>query len=250
MNKLNTIILLVIVLIGVYYISNESPIETLKTFFNKVKMFFVNAYSNFIKKQIPDMIDGYYSENFEDKIIDKLNQYLMTIVDEDINKEMKYTNKVEINGSDRQSIISYLEKKLNNYSYEFMNISLDNNKMYFFQNADYYEINPFNISCDYYHNDRYVGKLKMQIELKFIHNKETDIFVNKNDFNNMYGKFLLCRTNITNLSKTNRNLLNDDDISPPMHNDDETSVNFNYATEYEKLSDMEESTENVDFDYA
>ena len=124
------------------------------------------------------------------------------MISKDINKEESSTAFSKKHKSDKNGekvLIKFLELKLNNLSSEkrIRNINLED-KVYFFKNSKSLDIVPLRVSGEYLSKGKILGKIKLQLELKFRFDKPSGVFMSQTVFNKFMGVFQFSRITLIN----------------------------------------------------
>ncbi len=91
------------------------------------------------------------------------------------------TFKTNIKG--KENIRIFLQRKFKSGSKEIKNIHIIGNVL-FKQCSTGFEFKPILILGEYYFNKKFVGVVKLQLELCFVIEKNGNLFINPNKFNN------------------------------------------------------------------
>jgi len=229
--KYINIILLILILGLIYLICNNSILDTVKRRFKGIvdlfetfesqktcddkslsnKLIDVNAY----KKNTPTTYYeaqkdfGYHSENLRTTEAEDLYSYLQTMVTAGHNMydlTSSSTKKFKSSDEGAKILLKFVGQKLNQ---RVRNIELID-KIYYFKNQTCLDIQPFQIMGDYVYNNKYYGKVKIQIELTFRFDQPNEVFISQTIFNNYSGMFKINRVTLIN-HKTEKEVNNKND---------------------------------------
>ena len=256
-NKNINHIILIICLFGfAYYLSNSSIYDILKKYYNKYIRKYIENFAPITKNKIlkNDKFDimsydgqkdfQYHSENLEDKNAENLYKFLWSLVKPNnlnYNLTTNYSMKYKVNEKDKKIILKFLNEKLNNKTHKINNLKIVEKNLHFFKNQAYFDLKPFQILGNYYLDNNFLGKIKLQIELTFRFDQPNDIFISQNKFNKSSGIFNFnritlinyldqkqCKNEPTSLDQGNSNKKN---YPIPITNSDENNMfRFNYCT--------------------
>lgn len=202
-----TIIILIIILVFIYFCITEK--NKLKELFGKTSKKINKTYENFFcQKNLADNNFQYFpnitkfeaqkdfeyhSENLNSVDAENLYKFLQSMIKSNntpYEKTSPFTKKIKVNQDNEEILLNFLNAKFDNNisNKKIRNISLID-KIFYFKNVSCLEIQPFQISGDYYFNKKYFGKVKIQIELSFRFDKSNTIFLSQTVFNNLMGVF-------------------------------------------------------------
>jgi len=231
--KYKNIILLILILGLIYLICNNSILDVLKRSYKKI----VNSFETFSgtcqpqktcddkslshklidvnlhKKNTPNFYYeaqkdfGYHSENLRTTEAEDLYNYLQKMVTAGHNMydlTSSSTKKFKSSDEGEKILLKFLSQKMNQ---RVKNIQLVD-KIYYFKNQTCLDIQPFQIIGDYAYNNKYYGKVKIQIELTFRFDQPNEVFISQTVFNNYSGVFKINRVTLIN-HKTEKEV-NDD----------------------------------------
>ena len=108
------------------------------------------------------------------------------------------TFKTDENGI--EVIRTYLQKKFKSGSKEIKNVHIGN-KVLFKKCSAGYEFKPILIIGEYYYNKKRIGVVKLQMELCFVIEKNGNLFINPNKFNNKCGTYFINRLFLIDFNK-------------------------------------------------
>ena len=98
------------------------------------------------------------------------------------------------------NIRNFLQRKFKSGSKEIKNIHIVD-KVLFKQCAIGYEFKPILVLGEYYYNKKFVGVVKLQMELCFVIEKNGNLFINPNKFNNKCGTYFINRLFLIDFNK-------------------------------------------------
>lgn len=135
----------------------------------------------------------YHSENLNSADAENLYKFLQSMIKPNntpYSKTAPFSKKIKVNADNEKILLNFLNVKLDNNisSKKIKNINLLD-KIFYFKNSSCLELQPFQISGDYYSNRGNLGKVKIQIELSFRFDKPNTIFLSQTVFNNYMGVF-------------------------------------------------------------
>ena len=221
--KYKNIILLILILGLIYLICNNSILDTVRRNFKKIFSSFETFNStcepkkscddkslshklkdvNLLEKNTPTFYYesqkdfGYHSENLKTTEAEELYNYLQRLVTAGHNMydlTSSSTKKFKSSEEGEKTLIKFLTQKINQ---RVKNIRLVD-KIYYFKNQVCLDIQPFQIVGDYVHNNKYFGRVKIQIEMAFRFDQPNEVFISQTVFNNYSGVFKINRVTLIN----------------------------------------------------
>jgi hypothetical protein len=138
---------------------------------------------------------GYHSENLRTTEAEDLYNYLQKMVTAGHNQydlTSSSTKKFKSSDKGEKVLLKFLSQKINQ---RVENIQLIDD-IYYFKNQTCLDIQPFQIVGDYTYNNKYYGKVKIQIELTFRFDQPNEVFISQSVFNNYSGIFKINRVTL------------------------------------------------------
>tara|TARA_B110000902_G_C14019863_1_gene479861 strand:- start:34 stop:744 length:711 start_codon:yes stop_codon:yes gene_type:complete len=163
--------------------------------------------SNYIIKNIKNYFikekqsDFYENINLPSNHSNKLNDFFKSMITKNhfFNNNIKSkTFKADEIGSG--VIRTYLQKKFKSGSKEIKNIHIGS-QVLFKKCSTGYEFKPILIIGEYYYNKKRIGVVKLQMELCFVIEKNGNLFINPNKFNNKCGTYFINRLFLIDFNK-------------------------------------------------
>lgn len=175
-------------LLLIFYLANQISNNY---FIKNVKNYFVPEKQN----------DFYENINLPSGHSNKLNDFFKSMITKNsfFNNSIKSkTFKTNIKGV--ENIRNFLQRKFKSGSKEVKNIHIVDNVL-FKQCAIGFEFKPIIILGEYYYNKKFIGVIKLQIELCFVIEKNGNLFINPNKFNNKCGTYFINRLFLIDFNK-------------------------------------------------
>ncbi len=214
--KYNNLLLFFIVLGLICIFSKDTILNNLKKFYEKLfetyEKFTCSSKSVLIDTGVKINVPGqdydkqrdfpYHSENLQSAEADDLYKFLQSLISKNVNQYDLTTTFSKKHKSDKKSdktLLKFLDMKLNNSSSSkrISNIEL-HDKIFFYKNQMSLEIKPFQIIGDYHSNNKFLGKVKLQIEIGYRFDQPNSVFMSQNVFNNFMGVFKFNRITLIN----------------------------------------------------
>ena len=155
---------------------------------------------NQIELKNKELESDYHSENLNNEDAEKLYKFLQSNITPNINNLVNISNtKIKIDDLNEKILLKFLNQKLNsNISDKKIKDIKLLSRTFYFKNRDFLEILPFQIEGTYFLKNKYMGKVKIQIEMYFKFDKKNSIFMSQTIFNNYMGSFEINRILLTN----------------------------------------------------
>ena len=175
-------------LLLIFYLANQISNNY---FIKSVKNYFIQEKKN----------DFYENINLPSGHSNKLNDFFKSM----ITKNSFFNNSVKsktfkTNQKGVENIRNFLQRKFKAGSKEIKNIHIVD-KVLFKQCAIGFEFKPILILGEYYYNKKFVGVVKLQMELCFVIEKNGNLFINPNKFNNKCGTYFINRLFLIDFNK-------------------------------------------------
>lgn len=212
----NYYLIIFIFAIGIFYFYRNNIKNYFKNIINRINENFTSLKCNkefinvnpnqpttptFYYQQQKDF--NYHSENIDNDKAEELYNVLQTMIlpnKQEYSLTMRDSKKYKVSKKEVNTIIDFIKTRFENVTKIIKIKNITNDKdIFYFKNVDCLEIQPFQISGYYYHKNKLIGKVKLQLELSFSFNQPNDIFLNQQvSFAKYNGVFQFNRITLIN----------------------------------------------------
>jgi len=200
-------------LLLIFYLANQISNNY---FIKSVKKYFIQEKQN----------DFYENINLPSGHSNRLNDFFKSMITKNsfFNNSVKSkTFKTNIKGV--ENIRNFLQRKFKSGSKEIKNIHIADKSVLFKQCAIGFEFKPILILGEYYYNKKFVGVVKLQMELCFVIEKNGNLFINPNKFNNKCGTYFINRLFLIDFNKELKLKKNKNSESESSDSEKESEIN-------------------------
>ena len=199
----------------------------------------------------------YFNKTDEEKKVIKIenktnniNSFLNSLVNKNSLEYLNTSNfdkPFKVSQVDYNTIKTFLQNKFQMKKHVVKNINLEEN-LIFYKNKGGFEIKPMQISGEYFNNNKFLGNLKLQIEISFRIDNSASIFIGPTKFNNKSGSFIIHRIFMISLDKNivkkknkEKKIVQELDIIK-LSEDESTELKF-------EINDIQETNEKIDSEF-